>query len=66
LGTAYDSLTQSFFIISSIPKKNIILEKPALVLCLKTEAEPAAETSCYLKRLDDGQNPKKDMTSVIN
>lgn len=46
-------------ILSILKKKKNLLEKPALVLCLKTEAELASGTSRYLKHLDNGQRPKK-------
>jgi hypothetical protein len=28
--------------------------------CLKMEAEPASKTSCFIKRLDDGQSSKRE------
>jgi hypothetical protein len=34
------------------------------VLCLKMELEPASEMLCFLKKLDDGQSPKKRRLSV--
>jgi hypothetical protein len=33
--------------------------------CLKTEAEPASETPRFIKKLEDGQSPQKNIMLVI-
>ena len=38
---------------------------PQVLLCLKTEAEPASETSCFLKKIRQWTKPpKKENVSV--
>jgi hypothetical protein len=36
------------------------VEQIKRLLCLKVAIEPASETMCFIKKLDDGQNARKE------
>jgi hypothetical protein len=65
----YSSLTYLIFWTSSIVKflnKARRFESRLFFPCLKTDAEPASETSCFVKKLDNGQSPKTGDYGKLN
>jgi hypothetical protein len=37
-----------------------VVHQARCFFCLKTKTEPASETICFFKNLENGQNPKKE------